>query len=113
MWCVPHSQTYVTFRLTAALSPIALKALLATAAQSIHDHYLRTGDGLLAGGGYAVQKNNLIFELFNANNHQCTWSVLMAAVWAIQNFMTVRDMWGELEFSVFDGGNQVAHGTIG
>ena len=60
-----------------------------------------------------MQRNNLVFELTNANNHQCTWGVLYGTVWALTDFMRVKDMWGEVEFDVFDGGNQVASGTIG
>lgn len=112
LWCVPSTQIYVTLRLTATLSPLVLKPLFKSASQSIYEHYLDSGNGLIAGGAYVFQRNNLIFELSNANNHQCTWRVLLLALWAINNFMIVENRWGEVEFNVYDGGNQVAQGTI-
>lgn len=112
-WCVPNSQTFITLRLTANLSPLVLEPLFATVRQSVYAQIQENGDSVLPGGGYAVQRSNLVFELTNANNHQCTWGVLFRAVWALTNFMRVKDMWGEVEFDVFDGGNEVASGTIG
>ena len=55
----------------------------------------------------------MVLNVQNANNHQCTWAVLREALWAVGNFMAVRDMWGEAEFSIFDGQNQVGQGSIG
>ena len=55
----------------------------------------------------------LTMTVRNANNHQTTWGVLGAACWALKDFVSARGAFQTIVFSIYDGVNQVATGTIG
>ena len=69
-------------------------------------------DGLLPEGIFRVEAGPMILQMRNANNHQVTWVVLNAAVWALVDYMVEKDKFGTMVFDVFDGGNKVGEGFI-
>lgn len=87
-------------------------AILASAWVSVHTHLATAGDGLLPGGEFFVQFNNVAMHVWNVNNHQTTWGVLNVAILALKDFLSVKKGIGAVIFKIFDGNNQVGQGQI-
>ena len=113
LWCAPESQTYVILEIIASTAGTAVQALLETAYSAISSRLENIGDGLVSSGYFRIGGDQDI-ELYtrNANNHQQTWGVLAAAISALQDYMSHAG-YGQAAFHVFDGGIEVATGTIG
>lgn len=86
-------------------------------------HIQAQGDGLLhpLGDGIGIigtifnlhdQAHDLTLTVANANNHQTTWGVLGAACSALKDFVAETSSFNSLTFTIFDGANQVASGSI-
>ncbi len=91
--------------LTTILSPVYL---------TVSNRLLEIGDSILSSGTFAAHaaSTNMAFRAWNANNHQLTWGVLLAAIRAVSNYMMVENAWGDAEFDIYDGGIQVGRGVI-
>lgn len=48
----------------------------------------------------------------NANNHQCTYGVMRAAVAALYDYMLTENEYGTVTFDIWDGENQVGQGFV-
>lgn len=112
-WCAPQSATYVLFTLNSAIGPgSAVLGLVDAAFNSLMQHIQQAGDGLIPQGLFTMEgANDLELYVANANNHQQTYGVLAAAMWALGDYMG-RVGPGGVTFSVYDGANQVAQGSI-
>lgn len=90
----------------------AVMNLVNAAFTTLMQHLQQAGDGLVPHGLFTMQgANNVELYVVNANNHQQTYGVLAAAMWALRNYMN-RFGSGKVTFTVFDGANQVAEGSI-
>lgn len=70
-------------------------------------------DGPLRGGDYVwglEQDYNI--RVGNANNHQCTYGVMRAAVAALYDYMLAENDFGTVKFDIWDGENQVGQGIV-
>lgn len=75
------------------------------------------GDGVIRQGYFKHMSEGLELYTQSTNNHQQTWGVLGAAVAALQTYMEGAE-WnrgevGSVQFSIYDGANEVAMGTLG
>ena len=112
-WCAQGSATYVLFTINYAIDPgSAVINLINAAFTTVMHHLQQAGDGLIPNGLFTMEgANSLELYVANANNHQQTYGVLAAALWALKNYMN-RFGAGKVTFSVYDGANQVAEGSI-
>ncbi len=120
IWCAQGSQTYVVVKVGWQIATTNVFTLLNQAYDLTVSQIQAQGDGLL----YPLPYGQIgsVFNLFdaygltlnvvNANNHQTTWGVLGAACWALRDFVAVRGPFATLEFTIFDGVNEVAVGTL-
>lgn len=101
------------FTLNSAIGPgSAVLGLVDAAFNSLMQHIQQAGDGLIPQGLFTMEgANDLELYVANANNHQQTYGVLAAAMWALGDYMG-RVGPGGVTFSVYDGANQVAQGSI-
>lgn len=123
MWCALGTRTYIVVRFVNSLpnKQAAVYALLESAYQSIHDVIDTLGDGVIRQGYFQQLGTSAAqgLELYtqNFNNHQQTWGVLGAVVHALQLYMETavwnRGEVGSVQFSIWDGGNEVGIGTLG
>lgn len=97
--------------MTAILTKSELLPILRLSARSANSW--TTGyDGLLPGGLFRTESNNMILSIRNANNHQMTWHLLSSAILAVVDYMYSKNKFGTVVFDIFDGGNQVGQGSI-
>ena len=88
--------------------------LLEESFHTIHDTIRKLGDGLLTGGLFQWSTTtDYVLQAWSNNNHQTTWGVLGAAVTALINYMTARNIYGAVSFFIYDGFNEVGAGQIG
>lgn len=110
-WCLQGTQTYITLTMTAILSQNQILPILRFSLSSANRG--TTGfDGLLPGGLFRIESNNMILTIRNANNHQMTWHLLSSALLVVVDYMSEKNKFGTVVFDIFDGGNQVGHGSI-
>lgn len=91
----------------------AILRVLHEAYDVVSNHLEILGDGLLAGGRFTWVDGPVSIEVINANNHQTTWRVLGEALVALHDYMTVKNLVGAAEFTIFNGGTEVGSGTVG
>ena len=112
LWCAPNSRTFVTLRPLRILSEVAVMELL-DEAYSLTQSYIREyGDEVIWGGVFDWTTNGLHLRMQNANNHQLTFGVLGAALYAVSDFMT-KNGWSAASFRVWDEEAWVGAGTVG
>lgn len=70
------------------------------------------GDALIPQGVFEASYQDLNLWTRNANNHQQTYGVLMAALNALNHYMFTEQI-GSATFLIFDGAVEVAVGAIG
>lgn len=112
-WCAPGSATYVLFTITQSVDPgSAVLNLINTAFTTLMQHLQQAGDGVIPQAYFNMEgANNMELYVANANNHEQTYGVLAAAMWALRNYIN-RFGSGEVIFKIYDGANQVAQGSI-
>lgn len=103
---------YLLLTQSGAIDMPQIAAILASAWVSVHTHLATAGDGLLPGGQFFVQFNNVAMHVWNVNNHQTTWGVLNVAILALKDLLSVKKGVGAVIFKIFDGNNQVGQGQI-
>lgn len=90
----------------------AVLSLVNAAFTTLMHHIQQAGDGLIPNGVFTMDgANNMELYSANANNHQQTYGVLAAAMSTLRNYMN-RFGSGEVVFSIYDGANLVAEGSI-
>lgn len=88
--------------------------LLHESYDTVLDHIQKFGDGVLTGGLFQwVTTRGYVLQAWSSNNHQTTWGTLGAAVTALLNYMTAKNLYGAVVFYIFDGANEVGGGTLG
>ena len=93
---------------------IAILQFLNDAYNILTTHIAAAGDGVIASGRWNLEVNGIGMTTVNTNNHQQTWGVLGAAVEGLSHyFYNHQDGFGAVYFYVFDGGNEVAQGSLG
>lgn len=113
LWCAAESETYIILEMIASTAGSAVQALLDSAYSAIKMRLDNIGDGPVSSGLFRIGGgNNMELCTRNAHNHQQTWGVLGAAISALRDYMS-NNGYGEASFNVFDGGTEVAAGTIG
>lgn len=77
-------------------------------------HLRESGDGLVPGGLFRLNDGVTGAEIrcMNSNNHQITWRVLGAALYALEDFMNEHQIWSGAIFDIYDGENRVGVGSI-
>lgn len=115
-WCAPGSQTYVTLTMVSMLDRNNVWPLLVDAFTRVQTRIQQSGDGLVlsnnGAGLWQVTRNGIVLSIANANNHQTTWGVLGAAIFAIGDYMNENRFFGRIIFNIFDGTHQVGQGSI-
>lgn len=88
--------------------------LLDEAYITVMGHISFHGDSIIADAGFFwAGENGVDLHTFNTNNHQQTWGVLGAALFALRDFMfKIGTEAGACYFTIIDGNNQVARGSI-
>lgn len=102
--------------MTRVIPGLEVLEVLNAAFVSITEHIQAVGDGLLPGPDGMFRwlgPNGIELHTQNANNHQTTWGVLGAAVMALGDYMHSFDVYGAVDFNIWDGSHQVGQGTIG
>lgn len=112
VWCISGTRTYLHVRITAALASTAVIPVLSDAYNSVYAHLHTSGDGLVAGGNFKYTLDRMVVDIWNANNHQCTWGVLGSALWGLMQYMQTNGIWGSAVFLVYDGSNVVGNGML-
>ena len=120
VWCAPGSRTYITVALIGGrVSARTAVSILAVALRRITNQLATHGDSLIPLGVFIQDNQDGRSELYlvNTNNHQQSWAVVGAALMALQGFLQslniiAEDFTGGVAFTVFDGVNEVGHGTI-
>ena len=115
LWCTPHTQTYLVVTVTS--SSIASKVilnLLDDAYTNVMGHISFHGDSVIADAKFFwAGENGVNLNTFNTNNHQQTWRVLGAALFALGDFMfKLGTEAGACYFTIIDGNNEVGKGTV-
>ena len=113
IWCAPTGRIYVTISVGVNIAQNLLYTLLRGAYVQAYNEVNQGSDGPLPGGTFTATTGNIVLRVWNANNHQTTWGVLGAAVWAVSSFKTTNNVYGAVNFNIYDGNNQVGQGTIG
>lgn len=101
--------------MTRTIPGLGVLELLNAAYVGVTEHIKAVGDGLLPGpnGMFLwLGPNGVKLHTQNANNHQITWAVLAAAIMALGDYMHSFEDYGAVDFNIWDGLNQVGHGTI-
>lgn len=110
--CVPGSQVYVVITLGIHIGGDAVKDLLENASLYILNIIMARGDGRLHNGMFNYPgMNQLTLQVWNANNHQVTYSVMGGALTALHNWMS-HHSYSSASFGIYDGQNQVGNGVI-
>lgn len=100
--------------MTRTIPGLGVLELLNAAYVGITAHIKPVGDGLLpVPNGILMwwRLDGVQLHTQNANNHQTTWAVLAAAVIALGDYMHSFEIYGAVDFDIWDGFNQVGHGT--
>ncbi|KAI4130039.1 MAG: hypothetical protein LQ347_003532 [Umbilicaria vellea] len=109
---VPGTETYIILRVAGGITSTVVESLVATAVASIATRLRVQGDGLLRGGAFDyLGRNAAALHVVNANNHQTTYGVLVAALSAVQSWMQ-SNSWMSCRFDIYDGPNMVGQGVI-
>lgn len=67
----------------------------------------------MLGGEYVWGREQAFcVRIRNANNHQCTYGVMRAAVEALYDYMKTEHEYGTVNFDIWDGENQVGQGVV-
>ena len=117
VWCGLGSRTFIMVRVVSAIPGPAVYSVLENAYDAILNVINTVGDGVIRSGSYRYVSQGLELYTENTNNHQQTWGVLGAAVSALQQYMESVE-WNQgdpasVQFSIYDGANEVAMGTLG
>ena len=112
VWCISGTQTYLHVRITTVLASNSVIPVLSDAYNSVYAHLHASGNGLVAGGAFKYTVDRMVVDIWNANNHQCTWGVLGSALWGLRTYMQTIGIWGSAVFQVFDGSNLVGSGML-
>ena len=86
--------------------------MLRDAIVAVNDHIQNHGDGLIEDGTFHFKEYGAGWLSFNADNHQQTWGVVGAAIEALAQYMITHAIYGWATFRIFDGQNQVGHGSL-
>ena len=88
--------------------------LLDEAHTNVLNHISFHGDSVIADGFFSWQgEHGVMLETFNTDNHQQTWGVLGAALYALWDFMQkIGTEAGACYFTIIDGNHQVGRGVI-
>ena len=112
LWCCEGTQTYITFAVTHHIDPGPLWNILHDAYQNLMTFMIERGDGVMVSGSYDWPPSEPVLRITNANNHQTTWGVMAAAIYALADWMHTESTFGGGFFDIYDGQNQVGTGTI-
>ena len=101
------------FRIVSSLSQAVVLDTLAQAYLIVGEHIENLGDGVMTAGVFNnwMSDEGMRVTVANANNHQVTWGVLESALEALGDYMEQYG-YGSVVFDIFDGANQVGHGSI-
>lgn len=113
IWCAPNSETNVVVTMTESIPGSVVPDILVACYTAIMNLVVAFGDGLVPAGEFNWFLDDLAIHIWNAKSHQMTWSVLGAAIHALEDFMLHRRYWGRATFEICDGQNQVAEGVLG
>ncbi|MCJ1305323.1 hypothetical protein MMC08_008137 [Hypocenomyce scalaris] len=119
IWCAPGTQTYISVTTASALPSTPLLHLLGEVSTAIAAQIQAHGDSLITEGVFsflgpaADGSAACALHVWNANNHQISWGVLLAATRALWDYMYNTGSFGGADFEIFDGGNQVGLGVVG
>ena len=112
LWCAHGSQTYIILSIYDAIAGDAVRNLLAEAIANVINNIDFNHDGLIPGVFNWLGDGNLRLHVWNTNNHQTSWSVLRAALSALEDYMS-HNMYGIASFTINDGAHEVGEGMIG
>ena len=87
-------------------------ALLQEAAGALQDAMEGGSNNRLSGNGFVwIGENNMDIRVWNTNNQQMAWSVVNTAMSELYTYM-VEDVFGTVDFTIYDGANEVGQGSI-
>ena len=90
----------------------AASNLLLNSVANVLNHILQAGDGVIANGAFnQVGANAISLQVWNANNHQTTYSVLGSVLSALHQWMSDHQF-VSASFGIYDGNHQVGNGVI-
>lgn len=69
-------------------------------------------DALVRGGVFAFGMFPVV-RMWNANNHQLSYLALQQAIACVMRYMQANKVFGDADFSIFDGDNKVGEGVVG
>ena len=72
-----------------------------------------TEDMPIVGGVFTQVLDDVALWVTNSNNHQLTWGVLGTALVAIGDYFEKNGGWGAVQFTIWDGDNEVGRARIG
>ena len=119
VWCDFGSKTYISVNYLGDIHDQSWNGIddfLDAVGAVIKDQIRTGGDGTVPGGLISYQSPGLLVLSQNANNHQQTWGVLGASIYALSEYMLDQKGQGYspsfVEFLIYDGPNQVANATF-
>ena len=113
IWCVERTETYIHLAIKAVRTAQVITSVMAPVSDAVLKHlYSKPGDGPIQQGFFEMHAGDMVFMALNAGNHQLTWGVLKAAIDGLNDYFTVTGDWGDAEFDIYDGDNQVGQGIL-
>lgn len=111
-WCLPDTNTFtfVTFNTANA----AVQALLTNALSSVQNYLDNNVDGIIPASGWrSLGRQAITLVVYSEQNYQTTYGVLHSVIQDVINWMSVPShQFGLCTFTLWDGPNQVGHGSI-
>ena len=112
LWCAEGSSTYVILDPGLAIVGHAVPDILSDAYDSLIRQIENRGDGIVPGGTFIWKSiTGITLRTWNTNNHQQTYGVLAAAIYAVADYMHSK-YFCAVTFWIFDGTNEVGIGII-
>ena len=113
LWCAPGGQTWIILELTAPVAANIVMPMILQARAAILLRITQVGDAVFPGGLFSwLGGNGHVLRTQNSNNHQMTYGVVAAALTAVIDYMQTENAFGVGSFTIYDGANEVAKGTI-
>ena len=89
-----------------------MASLLAAALNTVQARMAQLGNGLVPGGQFEQQGVGVALRMWNANNHQLTWGVMMLVITGLAQYTANLSSGVAIVFKIFDGANQVGEGQL-
>ena len=87
-------------------------SLLTDALDTVQARISQLGNGLIPGGQFEQQGFGVALRMWNANNHQLTWGVMMLVITGLVEYTANMPSGVAIVFKIWDGANQVGEGQL-